>query len=67
MLGIMVESYEHVLSPPRFFLLVFNFNFSIKLRLFFYSLNGKIGLVIKVGLKVSFSHGGAYFLTRSTW
>ena len=63
MLGIMVESYEHVLSPPRFFFLIFNFNFPTKLRLFFNSLNGKIGLVIKVGLKVSCSHGGAHFLT----
>ena len=56
MLGIMVESYEHVLRPLGFF-----FNFSTKLRLFFSSLNRKIGLVIKVGLKVSFSHGVIIF------
>ena len=68
MLGIIVESYEHVLSPPKFcFVLFLNFNFSTKLRLFFNSLNGKIGLVIKVGLNVSFSPGGAHFLTWSTW
>ena len=64
MVGIMVESYEHVLSPLGFvFFLIFNFNFSTKRRLFFNSLNEKIGLVLKVGLKVSFSHGGAHFLT----
>ena len=61
------------LSPPRFF----NFkkkNFSAfycnlifpKLRLFFNSLIGKIGFVIKVGSKVRFSHVGAHFQAKST-
>ena len=36
-----------------------------KLRLFFNSLNGKIRLVIKVGLEVCFSHGGAHFKIRA--
>ena len=56
------------LRPPRFliFLSFLSFNFSIKLRLFFNSVNGKIGLVIKVGLQVSFSHRGAHFVTQST-
>ena len=52
------------LSPPSFF-----FNFLIflilifpqKLRLFFNSLIGKVGFVIKVGQIISFSHGGAHF------
>ena len=47
------------------FLSFFNFNFSTKLKLFFNSLIGKIGFVIKVGSKISFSHGGAHFQAQS--
>ena len=52
MLGIMVESYEHVIIPLGFVFLIFDFHFFTKLRLFFNSLNGKFDLVIKVGLLI---------------
>ena len=63
------------LSPPRFFQLfkIFNF-FSVfyqnlifpKLGLFFNSLIGNFGFVIKVGQIISFSHVGAHFQAKRT-
>ena len=64
MLGINIESYGHVLGPPRFIFKFGKNNFFCKLRLFFNSLIGKIGNVIKVWLGIGFFHGGAHFLTQ---
>ena len=66
MLGINIQSYRHVLGPPRFILSFGKNKFSHKLRLFLNSLIGKIEIVIKVWLGISFGHGGAHFLTQST-
>ena len=66
MLGINIESYGHVLDPPGLFLSFGKNNFSRNLWLFFNSLIGKIDIVRKVWLGISFGHGGAHFLTQST-
>ena len=66
MLGINIESYGHVLGPPRFIFKFGENNFFCKLRLFFNSLIGKIGSVINVWLWIRFCDGGARFLTQST-
>ena len=65
MLGIHIESYEHVLGLPRVSSDFEKNNFSRKLRLFFNSLIEKIMDVIKVWLGIGFCHGGARFLTQS--
>ena len=66
MLGIRIESYGHVLGPPRVSSDSEKNKFSHKLRLFFNSLIGKIMDVIKVWLGIGFFHGGARFLTQRT-
>ena len=67
MLGISIESYGHVLGPPRFYVNFFEKNiFSCKLSLFFNSLIEKIINVIKTWLVIGFFHGSAHFLTQST-
>ena len=66
MLGINIESYGHVPYPLGLFLSFGKNKFFHKLKLIFNSLIGKIEIVIKVWLGISFGHGGAHFLTRST-
>ena len=64
-LGIDIESYGHVLGPPKFF---FNFeknNIPATLGHFFKGLNRKIQIVIKVWLGVRFWHRDACFHTQS--
>ena len=64
MLGIHIESYGHVLSPPRVFSDSEKNNFSRKLRLFFNTLIRKIQDVIKVWSRGRICHGGAHFHTQ---
>ena len=66
MLGINIESYGHVLGPPRVSSDFEKNNFSRKLRLFFNNLIGKIMDVIKVWSGIRSFHGGARFYTQST-
>ena len=66
MLDIDFESYGHVLGPLRVSSDSEKNNFSCKLKLFFNSLIGKFGNVIRVWLGIGFFHGGAPFLTEST-
>ena len=67
MLGIEIESYGHVIGPPRVSSDSEKNNFSRKLKLFFNSLIGKFGNVIKVWLGIGFCHGGVHFLAQSTY
>ena len=65
MLGIRIESYGHVLGPPRVLSdSEKNIFFSV-FRPFFNGLIEKLQNVIKVGSRVCFWHGDAHFHTQN--
>ena len=61
MLGIPIESYEHVLGPPRVSFDFENFFLFLFLKPFFNGLIGKIQNVKNVRSGVHFRHGWAHF------
>ena len=65
MLGIQIESYEHVLGPPRVSSDYEKIFFSHKIMPFFNGLIKKNQSVIKVGFGVRFWCGDARFHTQS--
>ena len=65
-LGIRIDSYEHVLGPPRFLFNTEKVIFSHKIRPIFNGLIKKLQNVINDGFRVHFWRGDARFLTQST-
>ena len=65
MLGIRIDSYGHVLSPPRFFFNSEKVKFFHKIRPFFNGLIEKLQNVIKDGPEVRFWCGDTRFHTQS--
>ena len=64
MLGIQIESYEHVLGPPRVSSISAKHNF-FRFKPFFNGLIKKLQIVIKVRYEVRFWRGDTHFHTRS--
>ena len=65
MLGVRIESYEHVLGLPRFWFSSKKIIFSRKIRQFFNGLIKKFVKGIKVGSRVCFWRRDARFHTQS--